>query len=47
MSLFLTSGQRDETKGKNGGKKENREGLWLVPVSDMLATALFEAFADL
>lgn len=33
-------------KGK-GGKRENRDGFWLVAVSDMLATALFEVFADL
>lgn len=46
MSLFLTSDHKDEKKEKRREKK-NREGLWLVTVSDMLATALFEVFADL
>ena len=50
MSLFLTSDHKDEKKEREKWektKKENREGLWLVAVSDMLATALFEVFADL
>lgn len=38
--------RKSERSGKKT-KKENREGLWLVAVSDMLATPLFEVFADL
>lgn len=37
--------KRKESKGKK--RKTEGEGLWLVTVSDMLATALFEVFADL
>lgn len=47
MSLFFTSDHKDEKKERRSKKKLNREGLWLVTVSDMLATALFEVFADL
>lgn len=44
MSVFLTSDHKDKKKEKRGRKKQQ---LWLVTVSDMLATALFEVFADL
>lgn len=47
MSLFLTSDHKDEKEEKRRGKKKERERLWLVTVCDMLATALFEVFADL
>lgn len=47
MSLFLTSDHKDETKMSRKKKREDSEGLWPVTVSDMLAMALFEVFADL
>lgn len=46
MPIFLTSDHKDEKKEKEK-KHTHTDELWLVTVSDMPATALFEVFADL
>jgi len=44
--MSLSSDQEDEKKAKRR-KNKTEKVFWLVTVSDMLATALLEAFADL